>query len=77
MDHAIGQVVDAVKRSGQERQTLILFSSDNGPQGSWGGNAYPDDLKLTNFNQPLPMRGKKTDVYAPSRVGPKHIRVLV
>ncbi len=63
MDHAIGQVVDAVQRSGQQKETLILFSSDNGPQGSWPGNAYPDDLKLTNFNQPLPMRGKKTDVY--------------
>ena len=63
MDHAIGQIVDAVKKSGQANDTLILFSSDNGPQGSWGGNAYPDDLKLTNFNQPLPMRGKKTDVY--------------
>lgn len=63
MDHAIGQVVDAVQRSGKQNDTLILFSSDNGPQGSWGGNAYPDDLKLSDFNQPLPMRGKKTDVY--------------
>jgi arylsulfatase A-like enzyme len=63
MDHAVGQVIDAVKKSGRAQDTLILFSSDNGPQGSWGGNAYPDDLKLTDFNQPLPMRGKKTDVY--------------
>ncbi len=43
--------------------TLILFSSDNGPQGSWEGNTYPDDLKLTDFNQALPMRGKKVDVW--------------
>lgn len=63
LDHAVGRVVDAVERAGKTKNTLILFSSDNGPQGSWGGNAYPDDLKLTNFNQPLPMRGKKTDVY--------------
>lgn len=63
LDHAIGEVVDALDRSGQRDNTLILFTSDNGPQGSWGGNAYPDDLKLTNFNQPLPMRGKKTDVW--------------
>ena len=63
MDHAIGQVVDAVKRSGQERQTLILFSSDNGPQGSWDGNASPDGWKLINLKQPLPMRGKETHVY--------------
>ncbi len=63
MDHAIGAVVDALERTGQAEDTLILFTSDNGPQGSWGGNAYPDDLKLTDFNQPLPMRGKKTDTY--------------
>lgn len=63
LDHAIGQIVDALDRTDQRDNTLILFSSDNGPQGSWGGNAYPDDLKLTDFNQPLPFRGKKVDVW--------------
>jgi arylsulfatase A-like enzyme len=63
MDHAVGQVVDALERTGQSEETLILFTSDNGPQGSWPGNAYPDDVKLTDFNQPIPMRGKKTDTY--------------
>jgi arylsulfatase A-like enzyme len=63
LDHAIGEVVKSLERSGQRENTLILFSSDNGPQGSWGGKAYPDDLKLTDFNQPLPMKGKKLDVW--------------
>ncbi|MEZ6015780.1 MAG: arylsulfatase [Planctomycetota bacterium] len=63
LDHAVGRVVDALERSGQAERTLLLFTSDNGPQGSWGGGAYPDDLKLTDFNQPLPMRGIKTDVW--------------
>ncbi len=63
LDHAIGEVIKALEVSGQRTNTIIVFSSDNGPQGSWPGNAYPDDLKLTNFNQPLPMRGKKTDVW--------------
>ena len=63
LDAAIGKIVKALEDTGQRENTLILFSSDNGPQGSWAGNAYPNDLKLTNFNQPLPMRGKKIDVW--------------
>jgi len=63
LDDAIGRVVRALDESGQREETLILFSSDNGPQVNWGGNAYPDDLKLTNINQPIPMRGKKCDVW--------------
>ena len=63
LDHAVGQIVKALDESGQRKNTLILYSSDNGPQVNWGGNAYPDDLKLTKFNQPIPMRGKKVDVW--------------
>ena len=63
LDHAIGKVTKALKDEGLLKNTLILFSSDNGPQVNWPGNAYPNDLRLTNFNQPLPMRGKKQDVY--------------
>ena len=63
MDHAIGRVTQTLKDQNLLGNTLILFSSDNGPQVNWPGNAYPNDLKLTNFNQPLPMRGKKQDVY--------------
>jgi len=63
LDDAIGQIVAALDESGQRDNTLILFSSDNGPQVNWNGNAYPDDLKLTDFNQPHPWRGKKVDVW--------------
>lgn len=63
LDDAIGRVVDALDETGQREDTLILFSSDNGPQVSWGGNAYPCDLKLTGFNQPIPMRGSKCEVW--------------
>ena len=63
LDDAIGKIVAALDQSGQRENTLILFSSDNGPQVNWGGDAYPNDLKLTDFNQPLPMRGKKVDVW--------------
>lgn len=63
LDDAVGQVVRALEETGQRENTIIFFSSDNGPQVNWNGNAYPDDLNLTNFNQPDSLRGSKTDVY--------------
>ncbi|GAB6164983.1 arylsulfatase [Thermostilla marina] len=63
LDDAIGRVVRALDETGQRENTVIFFSSDNGPQHSWNGNAYPDDLRLTDFNQPIPFRGVKGDVY--------------
>lgn len=88
LDHAIGRIVEELDKTGKRENTLILFSSDNGPQGSWGGNAYPDDLKLTDFNQPLPVRGLKTDVWEggihvpafanlPGRITPHKLEVPV
>ncbi|MEM6692554.1 MAG: sulfatase-like hydrolase/transferase, partial [Planctomycetota bacterium] len=63
LDHAIGRVIDALDESGQRDNTIILFTSDNGPQVNWGGGSYPSDLRLTDFNQPIPFRGSKTQVY--------------
>lgn len=63
LDDAIGHVVNSLEATGQREKTLILFSSDNGPQVNWPGNAYPSDLKLTDFNQPIPFRGSKCDAY--------------
>src|SRR5690606_9903327 len=88
LDHAVGQIVAALERAGLRDNTLIVFTSDNGPQGSWAGNAYPDDLPLTAFNQPLPMRGKKLDVWEggirvpgfanwPNKLAPRTVRAPV
>lgn len=63
LDDAIGRVVAALERTGQRDNTIIFFSSDNGPQVNWNGGAYPSDLRVTNFNQPIPFRGSKTDVW--------------
>jgi arylsulfatase A-like enzyme len=82
VDAAIGRVVAALEETGQRDNTLILFSSDNGPQVNWGGGAYPSDLKLTRFNQAIPFRGSKCDTYDggvrvpgianwPGRIAPK------
>ena len=85
LDHAVGEVIAALDRVDLRKNTLIVFTSDNGPQVKWPGNAYPDDLKLTNFNQPLPLRGSKMDVWEggihvpgfanwPGHIAPKHIK---
>lgn len=63
LDDAVGRIVAALDNTEQRDNTIIFFSSDNGPQVNWSGNAYPDDLNLTNFNQPDTLRGSKTDVY--------------
>jgi arylsulfatase A-like enzyme len=63
LDDAIGKIIKTLEEEGKLENTIILFSSDNGPQVNWGGNAYPNDLHLTDFNQPLPMRGSKLDVW--------------
>ncbi len=84
-DHAVGQVVAALERTGQRENTLILFSSDNGPEVTWTAvDAYPDTLALTDFNQPSPWRGRKLDVWEggirvpafanwPGRIEPREI----
>ena len=44
LDWSVGQVIDAVRAAGIERNTLILFTSDNGPWlpfGDHGGSAGP------------------------------------
>jgi len=53
LDDAIGNVLTAVRETGQERRTLVFFFSDNGgPIGkSWNGSCN------------LPLRGGKGQVY--------------
>jgi arylsulfatase A-like enzyme len=44
LDWSVGQVVDALKREGLDRQTLVVFTSDNGPWTLYddhGGSAGP------------------------------------
>ena len=39
IDWSVGQVMDALKRTGVEEQTWVIFTSDNGPWLSYGNHA--------------------------------------
>jgi len=56
MDADIGRIVSKLKESGKERDTLILFSCDNGPHRE-GGHS-PEF-----FDDNGPLRGIKRDLY--------------
>jgi arylsulfatase A-like enzyme len=64
LDSAIGQVVDALERTGQRDNTLIVFTSDNGGLWNHRGDTYPPpDPKLKNFSSNEPLRGQKSQTY--------------
>jgi arylsulfatase A-like enzyme len=56
MDDAVGEILDALRATGQEERTLIVFTSDN------GGTALPDSM-IKNGSLNVPYRGVKGDVY--------------
>jgi len=43
MDYRTGQILDAIKQAGIEENTIVIFTSDNGPEGThpWEGDAGP------------------------------------
>ena len=43
MDHYTGQILDAIKEAGVEDNTIVVFTSDNGPEGThpWEGDSGP------------------------------------
>ncbi len=49
LDHYVGQVLDALDRSGQRDQTLVVFTSDNGGHPEYTANG--------------PLRGSKWNLY--------------
>ncbi len=56
LDDQVGEIVDKVKALGLEENTLIIFSSDNGPHLE--GGADPDF-----FDSNGPLKGYKRDLY--------------
>lgn len=58
LDRSVGRVLDLLKELGLEENTLVLFSSDNGPtHGGVGGS------DSAFFESAGPFRGLKGDVY--------------
>ena len=57
-DHHIGRILDFLKQSGLDENTMIVFSSDNGPENSW-------KQRIKNFDHDSSQvyRGGKRDVY--------------
>jgi arylsulfatase A-like enzyme len=43
MDYRTGQILDAIKEAGIEDNTIVIFTSDNGPEGThpWEGDSGP------------------------------------
>jgi len=39
IDSSVGEILDALKRTGQDDRTLVIFTSDNGPWLSYGDHA--------------------------------------
>jgi arylsulfatase A-like enzyme len=62
MDWMVGRIVDKLKALGLEKNTLVIFSSDNGPVLDDG---YHDEaVTMQNGHQPLgPLRGGKYSAF--------------
>lgn len=56
LDNGVGQVLDLLQELGIDDNTLVMFSSDNGPHAEGG-----HDPEFWNSNGPF--KGKKRDVY--------------
>ncbi len=63
-DRAVGEILDALKRSGTATNTLVFFTSDNGPEisGEVNPGAY-DRLKKYGHASMGSLRGAKRDAW--------------
>jgi len=67
MDAAIGQLVESLERTGQRKNTLIVFTSDNGAipaDALHDTDKYPGrHEEMPRLGSNLPLRGQKAQLY--------------
>jgi arylsulfatase A-like enzyme len=65
VDWSVGQIVDALKKSGQYENTLLLFTSDNGSPQRDGTDMGGDiaSVKKYGHDPSYPWRGMKADIW--------------
>jgi arylsulfatase A-like enzyme len=65
MDYRTGQILDAIKEAGIEDNTLVIFTSDNGPEATdpWQGDSGP-------WRVPISRRWRPHSALRSSSVGP-------
>jgi arylsulfatase A-like enzyme len=56
LDQGVGRLLDRLESNGVAKNTLVLFTSDNGPHGEGGYDP-------SYFNSNGPLRGMKRDLY--------------
>ena len=67
-DDTCGQLISALRQTGQETNTIVIFTADNGPEFY----AYARDQKFDHWSA-APFRGLKRDVYE----GGHHVPFLI
>lgn len=68
IDAVVGQLLDALERSGQAGETLVIFTSDNGSH--W----RPEDIARYGHDANLGWRGMKADIHEGGHRVPLYIR---
>jgi len=57
MDWTVGQVMQALEKQGVRDNTLIMFTSDNGP------DPFTDEITVYGHTPAGPLRGQKSDIW--------------
>ena len=64
LDHAFGMLMKELDKQKLTDNTFVIFTSDNGPEGSGKGSAKnPDSQRNRNWGSTGGLRGRKRDTY--------------